>query len=100
MHAAATRDGISHRHEAPINNRGTAGIVNREGRMVSAVNVATKQSALAPMRESSPHAAGVDDRSSARALPPVLILGGEANALSVARDLGHLGVKVFMLGEA
>jgi predicted ATP-grasp superfamily ATP-dependent carboligase len=31
--------------------------------------------------------------------PPVLILGGEANALSVARDLGKMGVKVFALGE-
>ena len=31
--------------------------------------------------------------------PPVLILGGEANALSVARDLSGIGVKVFGVGE-
>jgi predicted ATP-grasp superfamily ATP-dependent carboligase len=30
-------------------------------------------------------------------LPPVLILGGEANALSVARDLSRIGVKVFVI---
>jgi predicted ATP-grasp superfamily ATP-dependent carboligase len=32
-------------------------------------------------------------------LPPVIILGGEANALSVARDLGRLGVTVYAIGE-
>lgn len=32
--------------------------------------------------------------------PPVLILGGEANALSVARDLGKMGVKVYAVGES
>jgi predicted ATP-grasp superfamily ATP-dependent carboligase len=32
--------------------------------------------------------------------PPVLILGGEANALSVARDLSRMGVAVYALGEA
>lgn len=31
--------------------------------------------------------------------PPVLILGGEANALSVARDLGKIGVRVFAVGD-
>jgi D-aspartate ligase len=33
-------------------------------------------------------------------LPPVIILGGEANALSVARDLGRAGVKVYILCDA
>jgi len=34
------------------------------------------------------------------ALPPAIILGGEANALSVARDLGRvLGVRVYLLLE-
>ena len=33
-------------------------------------------------------------------LPPVLILGGEANALSVARDLSRIGVKVFVISAA
>ena len=32
-------------------------------------------------------------------LPPAIILGGEANALSVVRSLGRMGVKVFALGE-
>ncbi len=35
----------------------------------------------------------------ARRKPPVILLGGEANALSVARDLGQMGVKVFILSE-
>ena len=39
-------------------------------------------------------------RTNTPALPPVILLGGEANALSVARDLGRLGVRVFALGEA
>jgi D-aspartate ligase len=30
-------------------------------------------------------------------LPPVIILGGEANALSVARDLGREGIRVYLL---
>src|SRR2546429_4161916 len=30
-------------------------------------------------------------------LPPVVILGGEANALSVARDLSRMGAKVFVI---
>jgi D-aspartate ligase len=68
--------------------------------MVSAVNIATKQATLAPMREAAPRGAEGADRSVGLELPPVLILGGEANALSVARDLGRLGVKIFMLGEA
>src|SRR5438046_10288060 len=33
-------------------------------------------------------------------LPPVLILGGEANALSVVRDLGRQGITVYAMGEA
>src|SRR5947208_5316441 len=33
-------------------------------------------------------------------LPPVVILGGEANALSVARDLSAIGVKVFVISAA
>lgn len=33
-------------------------------------------------------------------LPPVLLLGGELNALSVARDLGHMGVTVYAVGAA
>lgn len=33
-------------------------------------------------------------------LPPAIILGGEANALSVARQLGRAGVSVYALGEA
>lgn len=33
-------------------------------------------------------------------LPPVIILGGEANALSVARSLGRMGVRVYGMGEA
>jgi predicted ATP-grasp superfamily ATP-dependent carboligase len=36
------------------------------------------------------------DRAAAD-LPPVVILGGEANALSVARDLGRRGVRVYAL---
>jgi predicted ATP-grasp superfamily ATP-dependent carboligase len=36
----------------------------------------------------------------ANPLPPVIILAGEANALSVARDLGRLGVTVYAIGEA
>lgn len=40
-----------------------------------------------------------DPPTAAGSLPPVVILGGEANALSVARDLGLLGVKVFAVGE-
>jgi D-aspartate ligase len=40
------------------------------------------------------------ESSKAVEMPPVLLLGGEANALSVARDLGRMGVKVFAVGEA
>lgn len=32
-------------------------------------------------------------------LPPVIIVGGEANALSVVRDLGQLGITVYAIGE-
>jgi len=31
--------------------------------------------------------------------PPILLLGGEANALSVARELGRAGIPVFAVGE-
>jgi D-aspartate ligase len=37
---------------------------------------------------------------SAASLPPVVILGGEANALSVVRDLGRQGITVYAMGEA
>ena len=33
-------------------------------------------------------------------LPPVVLLGGEANALSVSRDLSRMGVKVYAIGTA
>ncbi len=33
-------------------------------------------------------------------LPPVVLLGGEANALSVARDLGREGIKVYILCDS
>ena len=36
--------------------------------------------------------------SPATDLPPVLLLGGELNALSVARDLGRMGVTVYAVG--
>lgn len=42
----------------------------------------------------------MNSRADTKALPPVILLGGEANALSVARDLGRLGVRVYGLGEA
>jgi D-aspartate ligase len=38
------------------------------------------------------------ERETVVARPPVLILGGEANALSVARNLGRDGVEVYFLG--
>ncbi|MDR3636910.1 MAG: hypothetical protein P4L84_24100 [Isosphaeraceae bacterium] len=38
-----------------------------------------------------------DDRD--RVLPPVIILGGGANALSVARSLGRAGVRVYALDD-
>src|SRR4051812_11932105 len=39
-------------------------------------------------------------RNTGTDLPPVVILGGEANALSVARDLSRMGVKVFVISAA
>lgn len=39
------------------------------------------------------------DRPPARIKPPVVLLGGEANALSVARDLGRMGVEVYVLSD-
>ncbi|HSV15356.1 MAG TPA: hypothetical protein VLI90_13940 [Tepidisphaeraceae bacterium] len=70
--------------------------------MVSLVNIATKQLVQSPARDASAphHVASAGERPDAVEQPPVLILGGEANALSVARDLGRLGAKVFMLGES
>src|SRR5688572_6245348 len=41
-------------------------------------------------RQSAPHANG---------LPPVILIGGEANALSVARELGRQGIAVFATGK-
>jgi predicted ATP-grasp superfamily ATP-dependent carboligase len=38
-------------------------------------------------------------KSAGAALPPVILLGGEANALSVCRSLGKLGAPVVMLGD-
>ena len=38
-------------------------------------------------------------RSDTRRLPPVVLLGGVANALSVARSLGRRGVRVFALND-
>ncbi len=42
----------------------------------------------------------VERIDSAATLPPVIILGGEANALSVARDLGRAGLKVYILCDS
>src|SRR6478752_1586633 len=39
-------------------------------------------------------------RGAKRDLPSVVVLGGEANALSVARDLSRMGVKVFVISAA
>jgi predicted ATP-grasp superfamily ATP-dependent carboligase len=38
-------------------------------------------------------------RREASGLPPVIVLGGGANALSVARSLGRLGVRVYAINE-
>jgi D-aspartate ligase len=61
----------------------------------------TRQASVAPDRESAvernAHALPRDEKQ--QALPAVVILGGEANALSVARDLGQMGVKVYAVGE-
>jgi len=48
----------------------------------------------------SPATSRVDLSQGGSNLPPVIILGGEANALSVIRSLGRMGVRVFALGEA
>src|SRR5689334_17123158 len=37
--------------------------------------------------------------SAGASLPPAVILGGDANALSVARSLSRLGAKVYYIGE-
>src|SRR5262245_30917569 len=41
-----------------------------------------------------------DVGKSVQSRPPVVILGGEANALSVARELGRVGIKVYILCPA
>lgn len=41
---------------------------------------------------------GSRSRRSARELPPAIVLGGDSNALSVARSLGRQGVPVFAIG--
>ena len=56
----------------------------------------TEAPALSPAKVRAPAA---PPRAAATALPPVLILGGEANALSVARDLGRRGITVYAVGE-
>ena len=33
-------------------------------------------------------------------MPPVIILGGECNSVSVVRDLGRMGVTVYAMGES
>jgi predicted ATP-grasp superfamily ATP-dependent carboligase len=48
-------------------------------------------------RQSGGTRAGAQSES---ALPPAIILGGEANALSVARSLARLGVRVYAMGDA
>lgn len=39
------------------------------------------------------------EASSEESLPPVILLGGRANALSVARNIGRLGAAVYLLNE-
>lgn len=51
-------------------------------------------------RGGSDEASFYDSRESSRTLPPVVLLGGEANALSVARDLGRMGVRVYAIGAS
>lgn len=58
-------------------------------------NAAAAAPAPAIHRSPRPHVSADPATSS----PPVLILGGEANALSVARDLGRTGVRVYAIGE-
>jgi D-aspartate ligase len=52
----------------------------------------------APLESES--ARGLALQGAAKGRPPVIILGGEANALSVARNLGRRGVTVYAMGEA
>jgi D-aspartate ligase len=51
-------------------------------------------------RDTRTRAPQMEPPSTPGALPPALILGGEANALSVARDLGRTGARVYAVGEA
>ncbi|HEY2587777.1 MAG TPA: hypothetical protein VGI81_18675, partial [Tepidisphaeraceae bacterium] len=59
--------------------------------------------AASPERAAHPLAATTagagSGRAPAAARPPVILLGGEANALSVARNLGRIGVSVYGMGE-
>src|SRR5690242_8270118 len=58
-----------------------------------------------PMREqntsicSAPAAGARPVSTSPATLPPAVILGGDANALSVARSLSRLGARVYYIGE-
>lgn len=56
-------------------------------------------SSAPPMMEREP-ARPRSGAPSKAALPPAIILGGEANALSVARSLARLGVGVYAMGDA
>lgn len=38
-------------------------------------------------------------KAEAKALPPVIILGGDPNALSIARNLGRRGIRVYAVNE-
>jgi predicted ATP-grasp superfamily ATP-dependent carboligase len=57
-----------------------------------------------PRREQNPSsfaapAAAAQPVSTGSTLPPAVILGGDANALSVARSLSRLGARVYYIGE-
>ncbi|HSU67283.1 MAG TPA: ATP-grasp domain-containing protein [Tepidisphaeraceae bacterium] len=52
-----------------------------------------------PVAPSAPSASSHIASSTEGTLPAAIILGGEANALSVVRSLGRMGVKVYALGE-
>src|SRR5437016_2517692 len=53
---------------------------------------------LTTLLERSP-AVSVAKAHSGEAIPPALVLGGAANALSVVRSLGRAGVMVYVLNE-
>jgi D-aspartate ligase len=52
---------------------------------------------IEPHTLASPRTASADKRVP---LPPAIILGGRANALSVARNIGRLGAAVYVLNDA